>query len=83
MPSDTGHAPPPDVLDVSVHAAILTVIIADFLDHVPPAAAPRCYLLGVQPGAGKTGLRKAIEQALGAEKPILVDPDELRIYHPT
>ncbi len=82
MPSDPGHPPPPDVLDVSVHAAILAVIIADFLDRVPPAAAPRCYLLGGQPGAGKTGLRKAIEAALGEEKPLLVDPDELRIYHP-
>jgi predicted kinase len=82
MPSDPGHPPPPDVLDVSVHAAILAVIIADFLDHVAPAAAPRCYLLGGQPGAGKTGLRKAIEAALGEEKPVLVDPDELRIYHP-
>ncbi len=81
MPSDPGQ-PPPDVLDVSVHAAILAVIIADFLDRVPPAAAPRCYLLGGQPGAGKTGLRKAIEAALGEEKPLLVDPDELRIYHP-
>ena len=81
MPSDLGH-PAPDVLDVSVHAAILAVIIADFLDRVPPAAAPRCYLLGGQPGAGKTGLRKAIEAALDEEKPLLVDPDELRIYHP-
>jgi hypothetical protein len=81
MPSDPGHAPP-DVLDVSAHAAILAVIIADFLDRVPPAATPRCYLLGGQPGAGKTGLRRAIEAALGEEKPVLVDPDELRIYHP-
>ena len=67
---------------MSVHAAIRAVIIADFLDHVPPAAAPRCYLLGGQPGAGKTGLRKAIEAALGEAKPVLVDPDELRVYHP-
>ena len=81
-PSDAGPAPPPDVLDVSVHAAILAVIIADFLDGIPKAAVPRCYLLGGQPGAGKTALRKAIEQALGETKPVLVDPDELRIYHP-
>jgi predicted kinase len=82
MPSDPGQAPPPDVLDATFHAAIRAVIIEDFLDHVPPVAAPRCYLLGGQPGAGKTGLRTAIEAALGEARPVLVDPDELRIYHP-
>jgi predicted kinase len=82
MPSDPGQAPPTDELEPSVHAVILAVIIADFLGHIPTAAAPRCYLLGGQPGAGKTGLRKAIEGALGAAAPVVVDPDELRIYHP-
>ena len=80
MPSDPGAAS--DRLRPDRHAAILQRILADRLSRLAPAAAPRCFLLGGQPGAGKTGLRRAIEQALGDAKPLLIDPDELREYHP-
>ncbi|MGC8475012.1 MAG: zeta toxin family protein [Acetobacteraceae bacterium] len=79
MPSDP---PAPDILDAARHAAILERIIAERLAGLAPVETPRCFLLGGQPGAGKTGLRRAIEQALGAAKPLLIDPDELREYHP-
>ena len=80
MPSDPGAAS--DRLDPDRHAAILERILAERLSRVAPATAPRCFLLGGQPGAGKTGLRHAIERALGDAKPLLIDPDELREYHP-
>jgi predicted kinase len=80
MPSDPGAIP--DRLDPARHAEILERILAERLAPVTPTRAPRCFLLGGQPGAGKTGLRRAIEQALGESRPLLIDPDELREYHP-
>ena len=82
MPSDPGP-PPPDQLDATTHAAQLTEIIADKLTPIAPAAGkPRCFMLGGQPGAGKTTLRQPILDALGAGNVLVIDPDELRTYHP-
>jgi predicted ABC-type ATPase len=69
-------------LSKSVHNKILKEIIADKLDKVKPAKKPRCFLLGGQPGAGKGGMRRAIEGGLREAPPLVIDPDELRAYHP-
>jgi predicted ABC-type ATPase len=72
----------PHELDEREHADILQRIIQDKLDPIPSVGHPRLYLLGGQPGSGKTALRRPIRDAVAENGLVDIDPDELKTYHP-
>jgi predicted ABC-type ATPase len=72
----------PYELDERDHADILAQIIRDKLDPLPSTDYPRLYMLGGQPGSGKTALRRPIKDALAGSGLADIDPDELKTYHP-
>lgn len=69
-------------LSKEVHNRILDIIIEEKLSALKPVKKPRCFLLGGQPGAGKTNVRRGILQSKHGAGALVVDPDELRTYHP-
>lgn len=54
-----------------------------FTDQVP-VAQPKAFILAGQPGAGKTGLKKAVKEFFEqtGETFIVIDPDDFRSLHP-
>lgn len=72
-----------DNLSSSEHKKILNDDIKpDKLKGLEPVLRPKMFMLGGQPGAGKTNVRKAITDQKQFAKALIVDPDELRTYHP-
>src|SRR4051812_45769197 len=72
-----------DKLSAGAHKKILDEkIIPDQLDPVQPAKKPTLFMLGGQPGAGKTKVRESIQKSDQGKGALVVDPDELRTYHP-
>jgi hypothetical protein len=79
-----------DKLSKDLHDHILnTKIIPNELGKVESAQGrPRMFLLGGQPGAGKSGMTRSIKDSLEDPKDpkkksaVTIDMDELRIYHP-
>lgn len=57
-------------------------VIPDFIpESVRSHERPRAIILGGQPGAGKGGLARDAQREM-ANDAVMVDPDELRRYHP-
>lgn len=52
-----------------------------YADNLSPQERPRAIILAGQPGAGKGGLKAAAETEFRSDI-LLVDPDELREFHP-
>ena len=52
------------------------------LEGLEPVLRPKMFMLGGQPGAGKSGVRNAITKQPQFKNALTVDPDELRTYHP-
>jgi len=72
-----------DTLSRSEHGKILKEqILPDKLGGLEPALRPKMFMLGGQPGAGKTKVREGITKQPQYAKALIVDPDELRTYHP-
>ena len=77
-----------DTLSSSKHKAILKIIIKEKLrdkiraKEIAPVTNPRLFMLGGQPGAGKSKIRKAITDSPQGQGSMVIDPDELRTYHP-
>src|SRR5262245_52301245 len=77
-----------DTLSSSKHNQILKTIIKEKLrdkirsKEVQPVTSPRLFMLGGQPGAGKSNVRKAITDSPQGRGSVVIDPDELRTYHP-
>lgn len=58
-------------------------IISSLTKNVYPNNMPQAFLLGGQPGAGKTGLQYIIKQQLAdSQNIIIINGDAYRIYHP-
>lgn len=72
----------PDALSSSKHAAILKQIVKEKLDPLPKLLSPKMFMLGGQPGAGKSSIRGAITGNPLFADALVIDPDELRTYHP-
>ena len=75
-----------DTLSKSAHDNIFhRKIIPNELGNVKPAKAPKVFMLGGQPGAGKSGMKRNIEDTLAAGQmnAVKIDMDEFRIYHPS
>lgn len=47
-----------------------------------PQEKPKAIFLAGQPGAGKTILAKLAVDSLGKSKAVIIDPDDLRTFHP-
>lgn len=71
-----------DQLSSTKHAEILQDIIEEKLEDLKPLLSPKMFMLGGQPGAGKSGIRKAITDNPMFKDALVIDPDELRNYHP-
>jgi predicted ABC-type ATPase len=72
-----------DNLSSSEHKRIFEQEIKpDKLKGQEPVLRPKMFMLGGQPGAGKTNVRKAITNQPQFAKALIVDPDDLRTYHP-
>ena len=71
-----------DKLSPSVHKQQLKQIIKDKLDPIQPVTTPRLFMLGGQPGAGKSAVRQGITTSPQGTGSLVIDPDELRTYHP-
>ena len=72
-----------DVLKKPEHDAILNEkIIPELLGHIQPAKKPTLFMLGGQPGAGKSKVRDAIKGSKQGQGSLVIDADELRTYHP-
>jgi UDP-N-acetylglucosamine kinase len=73
----------PDELDPSEHNKIFKEkIVPQQLDHIQPVKKPTLFMLGGQPGAGKTKVRDAIKGSEQGKGSLIIDIDELRTYHP-
>ncbi len=57
-------------------------IVPQQLDHIQPVKKPTLFMLGGQPGAGKSKVRDAIKGSKQGQGSLIIDPDELRTYHP-
>jgi len=57
-------------------------IAPEKLKGLTPVLRPKMFMLGGQPGAGKTQIRKAITDQPQFKGALIVDPDELRTFHP-
>jgi len=72
-----------DNLSSSQHNGIFKQEIKpDKLQGLEPVLRPKMFMLGGQPGAGKTKVREAITKQKQFANALTVDPDELRTYHP-
>lgn len=70
-----------DSLSLSEHKRIFEgEIKPDNLEGLEPVLRPKMFMLGGQPGAGKSNVRQAITKKF--PNALTVDPDELRTYHP-
>ncbi len=58
------------------------LIITDYLNKGQSSLAPKAFILGGQPGCGKTNLRNAIEKEIGVEGAVIINSDALREEHP-
>ncbi|MBV8590650.1 MAG: zeta toxin family protein, partial [Acetobacteraceae bacterium] len=68
-------------LSLSEHKRIFErEIKPDNLEGLEPVLRPKMFMLGGQPGAGKSNVREAITKKF--PNALTVDPDELRTYHP-
>ncbi len=73
----------PYELDKEKHDKVYAKIAADNLSDVEPQEKPRAVITGGQPGSGKGGLTAQAKQEMAGQGGyVLVDPDELRPYHP-
>lgn len=72
----------PDTLSSSAHGAILKQIVKEKLDPLPKLLSPKMFMLGGQPGAGKSSIRNAITDNPLFADALVIDPDDLRTYHP-
>jgi adenylylsulfate kinase-like enzyme/cytochrome c2 len=57
-------------------------IVPKELKDLQPVKKPTLFMLGGQPGAGKTNVRKAIQASDKGKGSAVIDPDDLRTYHP-
>lgn len=72
-----------DNLSSSEHNRIFKQEIKpDTIQGLEPVLRPKMFMLGGQPGAGKTKVREAITNQKQFKNALTVDPDELRTYHP-
>ncbi len=72
-----------DSLSLSEHKRIFErEIKPDKLKGCEPVLRPKMFMLGGQPGAGKTSVRKPITDQKQFANALVVDPDDLRTYHP-
>jgi predicted ABC-type ATPase len=74
-----------DELTKPEHDKIFEEKIRPQLDAISPvkkSTKPTLFMLGGQPGAGKTKVRDAIKQSDKGKGSLVIDPDELRTYHP-
>jgi UDP-N-acetylglucosamine kinase len=56
----------------------------DLPDKDLPAKGPKLFMMGGQPGAGKSGMKKTIKETLAANgmDAVTIDMDDFRIFHP-
>lgn len=75
---------PRDHLDPEAHARLFTseVVPGSGLNDALSHERPKAIILGGQPGSGKGGLAQAAKNEL-ANDVVVIDPDELRNYHPS
>ena len=60
-----------------------TRIKSSVFKNVPSTQSPRAIIFGGQPGAGKTALAKhSVEKLIPSGKPVLIDGDVMRTFHP-
>ena len=73
-----------DTLSSKQHKSIFENTIKPAkLDGLEPAKGqPKLFMLGGQPGAGKSEVTNRIRQSQDAKCLVTIDPDDLRIYHP-
>ena len=70
-------------LDESILDLVFEAIEEDFTKGRKQNINPRLALIVGQPGAGKSTILTKIVDEFGAENlPVVVDMDELRLYHP-
>ncbi len=73
----------PDELPKAEHDKIFKEkIVPQQLDHIQPVKKATLFMLGGQPGAGKTKVRDAIKGSEQGKGSLIIDIDELRTYHP-
>ena len=58
-------------------------IITGYLYKSQSTVAPKAFILGGQPGCGKTNLRNAIQDEIGEEGAVVINFDALRAEHPS
>ncbi len=75
---------PRDHLDPEAHARLFAseVVPGSGLNDALSHERPKAIILGGQPGSGKGGLAQAAKNEL-ANDVVVIDPDELRNYHPS
>jgi predicted ABC-type ATPase len=72
-----------DTLDPETHARIFAkeIVPESGLLEASSQVRPKAIILGGQPGAGKGGLVRAARAELSGDV-VIIDPDEMRKYHP-
>lgn len=69
-------------LPPEVHDAICEEIKKGLFDGKEPVSNPQIFILGGQPGAGKSVLTKRVYENFGSSNIVTINGDEFRLNHP-
>ena len=69
-------------LPQDIHNYIFNEIINDLFDGKTPVQNPQIFILGGQPGAGKSVLTKRIYETFDDPNMVVINSDEFRLNHP-